>query len=188
MTLLFSFQVTFGKQALLFKKENLSISFPAMVGIISVTPCGEDAIVEWSIEYFLTLLEQDYTSGCSEDFSFGGEKWYFTYYLNGRNECDSSGHVDLHLVKYSSDRCCYKQKFSLSLKTVNGEKYNETRGRKIFRRFDNFQFLRFIPTSELSSRQSELLPDGVLTFVCVMKNTTPAKSDSKSLYIKHTTS
>lgn len=157
-------------------------------GIISVTPCGEDVIVEWSIESFLTLLKKDYTSGCSEDFSFGGEKWYFTYYLNGRNKCDSSGHVDVHLVKYSSDRCCYKQEFSLSLKTLNGEKYNETHGRKIFRGFDNYKFLRFIPTSELSSTQTELQPDGVLSFVCVMKNTTPAKSDSKSLNIQNITS
>lgn len=159
-----------------------------MVGIISLTPCGEDVIVEWSIESFITLLEEDYTSGCSEDFSFGGGKWYFTYYLNGRNECDSSGHLDIHLVKYSSDRCCHKQEFSLSLKTLNGEKYNETHGIKIFRGFDNYKFLRFISTSELSSTQSELLPDGILTFVWVMKNTTPAKSDSKSLYIKNTAS
>lgn len=100
---------------------------------------------------------------------------------NGWSESGSSGHVDLDLwINFCSSSI--RQAFSLSLKTVKGEKENEKYSTKLFDGWDHQEFRRFIPRSELSRRRYELLPDGVLTVVCTMETTTSTGSASKSLY------
>lgn len=154
------------------------------IGEISICQSGEDVIAEWRIANFFSLSERDSAWYCSPAFSFGGETWYLEMLPNGWSNCDSSGHVDLHLWNDSSDQLI-RQEFSLSLKAVKGEKYNEEHCTKDFDDYDYSHELNlFVPRSELSRRQSELVPDGVLTVVCTMKNTTSAGSDSKPSYAK----
>lgn len=150
------------------------------LGKLSSSPDGEDVIVEWTIPSFLSLSKKNGTYYWSPKFSFGGEEWYLRISPNGQTKRDSHNHVDLHLYKYSSGTSI-RQSFSLSLKTVKGEKEYEKHGTKVFDGFgERHEFNCFISRSEISKRLSELLPGGDLTVVCKMKNTTPSRSASKS--------
>lgn len=104
------------------KRESLSTLFPAMtkpLGMISTYASGVDVIVEWKIPGFWYLPKDNGAEFSSPDFSFGGHTWYLVIMPNGvRN---ASTYIDLRLWKHSSDHSI-RQEFSLSLKTVKGEK------------------------------------------------------------------
>lgn len=153
------------------------------IGEISKYPsCGVDAIVEWRIDNFFYLSKKDGAYYYSPDISFGDQEWWLEIYPNGWSERDTSGHIDLCLWRRFLGPTI-RQEFSLSFKTAKGEKYLEKQSTKVFEDGNRcHKFNRFIPRSELVSRRSELVPRGVLTLVCTMKNTTSAGSASKSLY------
>lgn len=147
------------------------------LGMISTYASGVDMIVEWKIPGFWYLPMKNGAEFSSPDFSFGGHTWYLVIMPNGiRN---ASAYIDMRLWKHSSDHSI-KQAFSLSLKTVKGEK--EYEGSGVFERERLYhEFLSSIDRYSLSNRQSELTPKGVLTVICTMKNTTSVGSASKSL-------
>lgn len=150
------------------------------VGEISISPSGLD--VMWRITNFFSLSEEDGADHYSPFFPFRGEEWSLVIYPNGWSKRDSYGYVDLRLLRLFSDHPV-RQAFSLSLKNVQGEKYNEEHFTKDFEGLlSSHGFNRFISRSELSRRQSELVPGGVLTVACSMKNIMSAGIDSKSLY------
>lgn len=186
--LFFSFQGEFLQRELWktgsFPEESLYIMFPAILGKrgeISISGSGED--IEWRIAGFMSLSKKDGTWYYSPTFSFSGETWYLVISPNGWSKHDTFGHVDLYLFKNYSHRSI-KQAFSLSLKTVKGKKYNEKHDAKEFEKWASYHgFVRYLPNLELSRRQIELVPNGVLTVVCTMKNTMSAGSSSKSFYV-----
>lgn len=149
------------------------------IGIISVSQRGVEWKIEWKIYNFFNLSKKEDACYYSPDFNFRGKTWYLRTWQNGSSLRESSGYVDLYLCKRSSNRSI-TQAFSLSLKTAKGEKYNEEHVTKVFGRYGEYEINRFIEREELSRRQSELVPDGVLTVVATMMNTTSAGSVSKS--------
>lgn len=153
------------------------------IGTISTTFNGKDVDVEWRIDGFTSLPEEDRACYLSPVFSFRNQEWYLVIYPNGWSERDSSGYVDLQLCKYYSSPSI-EQEFSLSFKTVNGEKYLEEHSTRVFEEGNiGHTFLRFLSRSELLKRQSKLVSCDVLTVICTMKNPTSVRSASKSLYV-----
>lgn len=154
------------------------------IGKISKPVSGAD-VVEWKIDGFFSLSEGDAALYFSPPFLFGGKRWLLEVYTRGRpprNRSDSSGYVDLVVVKCGSNTSC-KHTFSVSLKTVTGRKYNEEHCTKIFQGYDFHYFNRFISRLELSTNRHELVPNGVLTVLCTLKSTIRV-SKSKSLFNK----
>lgn len=151
------------------------------IGEISLSSSGVDVIIEWRIPGFFSLLTDDGEYYTSPDFSLNGHTWYLGIYPNGRSGLGTSGYVDLHIYKYSSLHPI-KQAFSLSLKSAKEEKKYEEHGTEDYTEwFKYHEFYRFIKRSELTQRRSELMPDGVLTIVCTLKNATYAGSNTKSV-------
>lgn len=190
---IFILQTNFGELIRLLKEESLFILFPTMpdIGEISISPSGVDIDVLWRIDNFFHLSKNDGAVYLSPDFSYGGGKWYLEIYPNGRSRNDTYGHVDVRLWKkfpgffryHFSDSPPISQAFSLSLKTVKGEKVHEKHCTNDFCGMDGYHDCnRFIPRLELSRRRAELVPDGVLTVLCTMRNRTSAGSASKSSY------
>lgn len=171
----------FGKRTVLLKEERLYKLVSTMIrtGEISTSQNGEE--VEWRIFDFFGLSENHRLGYSSPDFHVGGDRWNLVIFQNGQSEHDTYGHVDLELCKKSAASYVI-QKFSLSLKTVKGEKENEKECSEMFYSWDYHSILRFISRSELSRRRFELVPDGVLTVICTMKNWAYAESSSKSFY------
>lgn len=171
----------------LFSRKNrvLNSPIPAMsTGTISTDDRGVDLVVDWTIPHFFAL-ESEGAGYRSPPFSFADEEWWLRIFPNGWSGRDSSGYLDLFLVKVSPGPSI-RQFFSISLKTVKGNKYNEQHGT---RNFDDdnscHPFIRFIPRTELTTRRPELVPVDVLTVVCTMKGLTSAGSDSKSFQDNH---
>lgn len=142
-----------------------------------------DGDVEWSIPNFFSLPQKNGESYWSPNFSLGGQEWFMRIFPNGGwSGNENSEHIDLIVVRNFSGRPSM-QNISLSLKTVTGEKDNEHFA-KLFqgwteRGFGHI-FLQFISRSELTTRQSELMPHGALTVVCTMSQAAPARNTSKS--------
>lgn len=159
------------------------------IGEISTLPSGMDTIVEWRISHFFSLDDKVGASYGSPHFPFGGETWYLRIRPNGSSTRVSSGHVDLELWREPFTSFWrdftgphFRQAFSLSLKTVKGEKACEKHYIENFKGgYSHHEFNHFIQRSQLSKRRSELVPNGALTVVCTMKNMTSAGSDSESL-------
>lgn len=145
-------------------------------------PCGADVIVEWRIPNFSSLFDKGGVLYYTPKFYFGGGTWHLGIEPNGFGYTHGSGHMDVRLQNYTACSSI-RQSFSLSLKTVNGEKEREEQCTKLFVGFLSFHKIHwFIPRLELSRRQSELMPDGVLTVVCAMNNMISSGNASKSLY------
>lgn len=136
-------------------------------GIISTYEHGVDLVVEWAIGDFFHLKDWDGTSFLSPEFSFGGKRWCLGIYPNGWSGYHSSGHVDLWLNHCSMFGI--RQTISLSLKTAEGDLYNEEHYTRDFDYIGINTFYRFIPRAELIAKKSELVPNGVLTVVCIME-------------------
>lgn len=158
----------------------------SVIGKLSTSINGADVDVEWRIDSFSSLSEEPGSSlvlnYCSPNFSFSGEPWFLGIWPNGWSGTDSSGYVNLCLCK-GFNNSSIKQEFSVSLKTVKGEKENEEHCTKVFDKGNRWhRFNRFIARSELLRRRSELMPHDVMTVVCIMKRTTSDESDSKFLY------
>lgn len=150
-----------------------------MIGKISRSA----VIFEWSIENFFSLSEKDSPNYFSPNFSYGGEKWHLWIYPDGEYRCGTSDFVDLELWKHSGSRSI-KLQFSFSLKTANGQRYNEKNYRMCCDSGHDYGSYRmFIRRKEIFSRQSELVPNGVLTVVITMKNITSVRlpGECKSL-------
>lgn len=148
------------------------------IGEISKTANGADNIIEWRIPYFFYLPKNDGAGYPSPNFTFSGEEWFLMIYPNGSSAFNSSEHVNLVLWKDSSSRCI-RQEFSLSIKTLEGVKEFEEHHTEEFEGVD-YACNQFILRSELLRRQAKLVPEGVLTIVCTMRNTSLG-SASKSL-------
>lgn len=149
-----------------------------VIGKLSSSPNryrGTD--VEWKIDYFFSLSETDDAFYCSPEFSFGGETWYLWMQPNGRSFAHTTGHVSLGVRRKSKNGPPASLQLYLSLKTVKGGTDKEKYYTKDFQEYDYF-----ISRSELSTRRSELVPRGVLTFVCNIKGIASARRTSKSLY------
>lgn len=150
------------------------------IGEISTSSNGAGLDIEWKIGGFFYLSTTGDAYYCSPVFSFDGQAWYLGIYPNGDSSRDSTGHINVYLIKYLTIAST-RQAFSLSLKTAKGEKYREKHSTKVFERAGDFhEFHRFLPRSELTRRSSELVPQGVLTVVCTMKSIVGIAS--KSLY------
>lgn len=152
-------------------------------GEISIYPSDVGVQFEWSIKNVFSLSEKDGKAYQSPDFHYNGQTWILRFYPNGWSGRDSYRHIDVGLVRESFGPPA-RLAYSLSIKTVKGNKDNEEHREKIFSDdidLDDDILRRFLLRSELLRRRSELLPDGILTFICTMKNRTSPGSASKSL-------
>lgn len=150
----------------------------ADTGIISTYEDGVNLVVQWAIGDFFHLEDWDGTCFLSPDFFFGGQKWRLGIYPNGWRGYHSSGYVDLWLRSYIFG---IRHSFTLALKTAEGDLYNTEHHTRDFDYIGINKFYRFIPRAELKEKKSELVPNGVLTVVCIMERWTSALSDGKSL-------
>ena len=132
---------------------------------------------EWKIEIF-SNLEKEGICYYSPEFSFANESWFLGIDPNGDSYNDSSGYINLYLYRKSSGSPI-KLKFSVSLKTVNGMKFQERHCAETFEQWNHRQFLRFISISELEERKVGLLPSDVLTVVCTMQHSALTENTSK---------
>lgn len=177
----FSFQVGLSQHDLL-NEFFVYSSIRNMAPIGKVNLSGNGVDVEWRIEDFFSFT--DTLNGYfSPDFSLGGQEWGIRIYPNGGwSGGKPTGYTDLIFIRRFTGRAIM-QHISLSIKTVTGEKDHE-HFEKLFEGWGTRglgqKFLRFVSRSELLSRRSELVPNGVLTIVCSMKQTESAGSASKS--------
>lgn len=151
------------------------------IGAVSTSSNGVDVDFKWRMDTMF-FKEEDGVSYSSPKFFFGGHEWELWIFPHGYSGCCTSGHVDLSLMKsYNSPDIVLD--FSLSLENVNREKDHKQTVSEMFSQ-SNFVYkcYRFIPLLELLWRQSELVPKGVLTIVCTMKNVLLFEIASKSLY------
>lgn len=147
-------------------------------GEISINTNDAGVDVEWRIDNFFSLTETDGEWYSSPYFPFDGETWNLWIYPNGWSGSESQGHIDLDIVTLLSGPPI-RLEFSLSLKTVKGEKDHAEHSTKLFEGLDTHTIRKFLSRSELLRRWSELVPSGVLTVVCTMKKSTSAESASK---------
>lgn len=152
-----------------------------VTGKLSLRPNSEGIDVEWSIKNFFSLSDTDGVCYSSPDFSFNGDKWYLGIYPNGSQFTGSSEHIDLGLGQHLISTSVYLE-ISFSLKTVEKEK-NKKKHVKYFGDNNIYNaFHRFISRSELLRRQSELVPQDVLTVVCKIKKASSARYGSKYIF------
>lgn len=138
---------------------------------------------EWTISNFFSLLEDYDIIYKSPSFSFDGATWYLKIYPNGDINDDSFGYVDLELRRKSSGPP-YRLEFSLSLKTLEGNKEEEWQKTCIFEAANGNQshgVACFIARSKILERKSELLPSGALTVVCTLRS--PKFTEDASKYL-----
>lgn len=149
----------------------------APVGIVDKV----SKVFEWRIPHFFSLLEGKDKHVNSHSFSFAGEFWYLSIFLDGRQaDKEPVRCIGITLARYCSGPAINLD-YSLSLKTSKGEIVNELHHQKSFTksRVAAGSF-RHISKDELSARKSELLPSDILTVLCTIKYTKSIGNKSKS--------
>lgn len=150
------------------------------VGTISAKGAkGLDLFFEWNIENFLSLSVEDGSYYTSPEFELDGLSYRLVIYPNGWFGSDSVEYIDFFLFKESCGPPISVD-FCIALKTLSAEKDSERHCTEVFEGVDFYGFPRSISRSDLLRRESELMPSGIMTVICIMKSTTSAGSASKS--------
>lgn len=135
---------------------------------------------EWRIPHFFSLPKEVDKYEISHTFSFAGESWYIAIFPNGVTEENTVGRVGL-LLRRCSSGLPINLEYTFCLKTLKGEKfqekhftYNFTEAKQAYGTSD------YITRKELFKKRSELLPNGGLTVVCLIKNPKSMENIGKS--------
>lgn len=134
---------------------------------------------EWTIPDIVLLLQEENVYYYSPFFSFAGTTWYIGIYPNGFRS-KSLGYIFLNL----SRTCCVPPisvDVSFAIKDVDGTKYEEAYYTKhiIENGHEIYGIERYLLTSDLLEKKSQLLPFNVLTIVCTIKHLKSTEDASK---------
>lgn len=134
---------------------------------------GEKLHIEWRIEDFLALEENDKVYS-SSSFSFAGHSWCLRMYPNGRESDKSVGYVGIHLRR-NSFGAPIKIDYRLGVKTLDEDLLHG----RIFGEMKWRGFSKYLLRSELLEKMSDFAPANVLTVVCVLKLQKSTGNESK---------
>lgn len=125
--------------------------------------------IEWKILKFSSLPRDDGYDFISPLFNFADASWYLKIQLIGHQGKTSVGCISLYLNRKCSGTPI-NMKYTLGLKTFNGEKDSEHHRQYIFRNNEyGCGVHACITTCELYERKSDLMPCDELTLFCNLK-------------------
>lgn len=136
--------------------------------------------IEWKIENFFSIPEDDGESYFSSDFNFANESWSLAMAVQEDFIKNTGIEFALHLIR-SQFSPPISVKCTLGLISANGMKDIQTNQIQTFNeKAYKCGVQRFITKSELLERRQELVPDDVLTVFCIMRYPVSNKDLSKS--------
>lgn len=147
------------------------------IGKLSIISKEPHLEIKWEIKNFFSLPKLLFFS---PSFSYDDETWYCRMDPSGDIWDHRSGWIYLALVRKSIGPPI-RVKFTIALKTVNGEKVLESHYTEWFKKAGfGHPYLTFTSRSKLLERVSELLPSGILTVVYTLKILERSEDTSKS--------
>lgn len=163
---------------------NSSFGKASMATIGNIFEYPGEIKFEWEISDFFSLSKEKDIFYKSPKFYFSGASWRLWIFPNGEEtRYKSNDGIGIYIIRTSTGSPI-SLNFTLGLKTISGNIKEFCRSADIF--YDS-QFLtghnKFIKRSMLLENKSELIPSGVLTIICILKNSGPNNVDGKSFIL-----